>query len=197
MAPERIADSFASYVVPAMPAEHLEVRWSRVYQRVQIDRCSPDRGIGIRRIVLCFAVHNNISRVVSPLSASPNPDHLLRFITTPPARERKHMGAILVGLYEDGRLKFAGRVGIGFSEKLLNTLSFALNKIAVKACPFFPLPAADRGLDSSLTVAEMKRCVSVTPLIVCEVEWTRDDRIRPPVFPGLREDKNPPDVVRE
>ena len=47
------------------------------------------------------------------------------------------MGALLVGVNENGKLKFAGRVGTGFSEKLLKFLSLELNKIAVKSCPFF------------------------------------------------------------
>lgn len=59
---------------------------------------------------------------------------------TQPAGERKHMGALLVGVYENGKLKFAGRVGTGFSEKLLKALSLELNNIAVKSCPFFNLP---------------------------------------------------------
>jgi bifunctional non-homologous end joining protein LigD len=119
---------------------------------------------------------------------------------TQPAGERKHMGALLVGVYEDGKLKFAGRVGTGFSEKLLRSLSEELNKIAVKACPFFNLPATGHGLDPGLTVAEMKRCVWVKPAMVCEVkftEWTRDDRLRQPVFLGIREDKDAKEVVRE
>jgi len=64
---------------------------------------------------------------------------------TQPAGERKHIGALLVGVNENGKLKFAGRVGTGFSEKLLKTLSLELNKIAVKSCPFFNLlqPVAD------------------------------------------------------
>ena len=110
------------------------------------------------------------------------------------------MGALLVGLYENGKLKFAGRVGTGFSERLLQTLSAELNKIAVKACPFFNLPASVRGLDPGLTVAEMKRCVWVKLSMVCEVkftEWTRDDRLRQPVFLGLRNDKGASEVVRE
>jgi bifunctional non-homologous end joining protein LigD len=49
---------------------------------------------------------------------------------TQPAGERKHLGALLVGVYENGMLKFAGRVGTGFSEKLLKALSAELNKIA-------------------------------------------------------------------
>ena len=119
---------------------------------------------------------------------------------TQPAGERKHMGALLVGVNENGKLKFAGRVGTGFSEKLLKTLSLELNKIAVKSCPFFNLPAISRGLDPGLTAAEMKRCIWVEPSIACEVkftEWTRDDRLRQAVFLGLREDKNADEVIRE
>ena len=80
---------------------------------------------------------------------------------TQPAGERKHLGALLVGVYEGRKLKFAGRVGTGFSEKLLKALWVELNKIAVKDCPFDNLPATGRGLDPGLTVAEMKRCVWV------------------------------------
>jgi bifunctional non-homologous end joining protein LigD len=76
---------------------------------------------------------------------------------TQPAGERKHLGALLVGVYENGKLKFAGRVGTGFSEKLLKALWVELNKIAIKDCLFDNLPATGRGLDPGLTVAEMKR----------------------------------------
>jgi ATP-dependent DNA ligase len=47
--------------------------------------------------------------------------------------------------------------------------------------------------DQGLTVAEMKRCRWVKPVIVCQVkftEWTRDDRLRQPVFLGIRTDKS-------
>jgi ATP-dependent DNA ligase len=118
---------------------------------------------------------------------------------TQPGGERKYMGALLVGVHENGKLKFAGRVGTGFSEKLLKSLSVELNKIAVKACPFYELPATGRGLDPGLPAAEMKHCIWVNPSMVCEVkftEWTRDDRLRQPVFLGIREDKNASEVVR-
>jgi bifunctional non-homologous end joining protein LigD len=119
---------------------------------------------------------------------------------TEPGGERKYMGALLVGIHENGKLKFAGRVGTGFSEKLLKSLSVELNKLAVKACPFYDLPATGRGLDPGLTAAEMKHCIWVNPSMVCEVkftEWTRDDRLRQPVFLGLREDKDAIEVIRE
>jgi bifunctional non-homologous end joining protein LigD len=92
---------------------------------------------------------------------------------TQPGGERKYMGALLVGVHENGKLKFAGRVGTGFSEKLLKSLSVGLNKIAVKACPFYDLPVTGRGLDPGLSAAEVKRCIWVKPSIVCEVKFTR------------------------
>ena len=58
------------------------------------------------------------------------------------------MGALLVGVNENGKLKFAGRVGTGFSEKLLKALSLALNNIAVKSCQFFQ-PARNRSRTGS------------------------------------------------
>ena len=76
-------------------------------------------------------------------------------IPNPPA-SGSTLGALLVGVNENGKFKFAGRVGTGFSDKLLKALWLELNKIAVKACPFYNLPATGRGLDPGLTVADMK-----------------------------------------
>ena len=56
---------------------------------------------------------------------------------TEPEGSRKHFGALLVGFYEGKKLKFAGRVGTGFSEKLLHALFTELNKIRINKCPFF------------------------------------------------------------
>jgi len=120
---------------------------------------------------------------------------------TEPEGSRKYFGALLVGFYEGKSFKFAGRVGTGFSEKLLRSLFDDLQKIRVESCPFSNLPAAGRNRwDQGLTAAEMKRCRWVKPAMVCQVkftEWTRDDRLRQPVFLGLREDKNASEVVRE
>jgi bifunctional non-homologous end joining protein LigD len=120
---------------------------------------------------------------------------------TEPEGSRKHFGALLVGFYEGQKLKFAGRVGTGFSEKLLSNLYSELNKIRVDKCPFFNLPATDRNRwDQGLSAAEMRRCQWVKPIMVCQIkftEWTRDDRLRQPVFLGIREDKKADEVVRE
>ena len=120
---------------------------------------------------------------------------------TEPEGSRKYFGALLVGFYEGKRLKFAGRVGTGFSDRLLRSLFAELSKIGVEKCPFYNVPAAGRSRwDQGLTAADMKRCRWVKPKLVCQVkftEWTRDDRLRQPVFLGIREDKSPSDVVRE
>jgi bifunctional non-homologous end joining protein LigD len=120
---------------------------------------------------------------------------------TEPEGSRKHFGALLVGFYEGKSFKFAGRVGTGFSEKLLASVFTELQKIRVQSCPFSNLPAPGRNRwDQGLTAAEMKRCHWLRPIIVCQVkftEWTRDGRLRQPVFLGLRDDKQANDVVRE
>jgi bifunctional non-homologous end joining protein LigD len=105
---------------------------------------------------------------------------------TEPEGSRKYFGALLVGFFEGKKLKFAGRVGTGFSEKLLSTLFSELNKIRIEKCPFYNLSAVGRNRwDQGLTAAEMKRCRWVKPVMICQVkftEWTRDDRLRQPVF---------------
>ena len=85
---------------------------------------------------------------------------------TEPEGPRKYFGALLVGYYEGRKLKFCGRVGTGFTENHLLILSSELNKIQVKECPFFNLPAVGRSRwDRGLTAAEMKRCHWVKPVM--------------------------------
>ena len=91
---------------------------------------------------------------------------------TEPEGSRKYFGALLVGFYEGKKLKFAGRVGTGFSDKLLSTLFSELNKIRVDRCPFFNLPATGRSRwDQGLTASEMRRCRWVKPVMVCQIKF--------------------------
>jgi bifunctional non-homologous end joining protein LigD len=120
---------------------------------------------------------------------------------TEPEGSRKYFGALLVGFYEGKQLKFCGRVGTGFSDKLLRSLFSELEDIRVESCPFVNVPAKGRSRwDQGLSAAEMKRCRWVKPEMVCQIkftEWTRDDRLRQQVFLGIREDKDANEVVRE
>jgi bifunctional non-homologous end joining protein LigD len=61
---------------------------------------------------------------------------------TEPGGSRKYFVALPVGFYEGKKLKFGGRVGTGFSEKLFSVLFSELDKTQVEKCPFYNLPAA-------------------------------------------------------
>jgi bifunctional non-homologous end joining protein LigD len=120
---------------------------------------------------------------------------------TPPEGTRKHFGALLVGYYERERLRFAGKVGTGFDAALLKSLHGKMNALNRTSCPFANLPEKQQGRWSqNITPREMKLCHWVEPQLVCQVrftEWTRDGKLRHPVFLGLREDKDAREVVRE
>jgi bifunctional non-homologous end joining protein LigD len=92
-------------------------------------------------------------------------------------------------------------VGTGFTTTSLSALHRHFQKYRTAQCPFANLPAERPGRWSGgLTSAEMRRCTWLKPRLVCEVkfhEWTRDGNLRQPVFLGLREDKEPGDVLRE
>jgi bifunctional non-homologous end joining protein LigD len=120
---------------------------------------------------------------------------------TNPEGSRQHFGALLLGFYEKGNLKFCGKVGTGFNEKLLKSLNSQFQGIAQNKCPFSNLPEKRSGrFGAGVTAAEMKRCHWVEPKMVCQIkfsEWTRDEKLRQPVFLGLREDKEASEVIRE
>jgi len=120
---------------------------------------------------------------------------------TPPAGSRKHFGAILVGYYEDGSLKFAGKVGTGFTAKTLSILHMKFLEEERDDCPFVDLPSKQNGKwVQGITPSMMKKMHWVSPKFVAEIkfaEWTRDKKLRAPVFLGLREDKNAREVTRE
>src|SRR5437868_4205718 len=120
---------------------------------------------------------------------------------TPPAGARKYFGALLVGYYERSRLLFAGKVGTGFDSKTLLSLYKKLREEKSDTCPFADLPSK-QGSEwvQGITPGEMRKYTWVNPKFVCQIkfaEWTRDLKLRQPVFLGLREDKNPREVVRE
>jgi bifunctional non-homologous end joining protein LigD len=120
---------------------------------------------------------------------------------TQPSGARKYFGAILVGYYEDGRLIYAGKVGSGFMIKSLAKLHARFSHLVLSGCPFysFTLPTKNRS-GKCMTVSEMRKITWLKPRLVCQVkfsEWTHDQRLRQPVFLGLRDDKAANDVVRE
>jgi bifunctional non-homologous end joining protein LigD len=120
---------------------------------------------------------------------------------TPPQGSRKYFGAILVGYYENKKLVFAGKVGTGFTVKSLSMLYKKFQKEARDGCPFVDLPSRQNGQwIQDITPSMMRKMHWINPVFVCEIkfaEWTRDKKLRAPVFLGLREDKKPSEVIRE
>jgi len=110
---------------------------------------------------------------------------------TDPARSRKGLGALLLGVYDDaGELRYAGRVGTGFTIQTLNELESRLSKICQTATP----------LNEPLTGASAKGVHWVKPQLVAQVAftgWTADGLLRHPSFQGLREDKPAKQIRRE
>jgi bifunctional non-homologous end joining protein LigD len=119
---------------------------------------------------------------------------------TAPQGSRKHFGAIVVGFYKGGKLMCAGKVGTGFNFASLKSLYAKLEKYRTSHCPFDNVPSRRDRSGQGITPAEMRRCVWLKPKFVCQVkfqEWTRDGNLRQPVFLGLRDDKEPEQIVRE
>jgi bifunctional non-homologous end joining protein LigD len=119
---------------------------------------------------------------------------------TAPQGGRSHFGALLVGYYEHDKLLFAAKVGTGFNQRLLADLHARFQKLVRRDCPFANLPETLAGSSPGLTAAKMKHCTWLEPKLVCQIrfaEWTRDHHLRQPAFLGLREDKDPKEVVRE
>jgi bifunctional non-homologous end joining protein LigD len=108
---------------------------------------------------------------------------------TAPRGSRAEFGALLLGYYEAGELRYAGKVGTGFDDALLRSLGARLRELQRPDAPF-----ADA---ASIREAHV---TWVAPELVAEVgftEWTRAGRLRHPRFLGLRVDKTAREVVRE
>lgn len=108
---------------------------------------------------------------------------------TQPRGSRSEFGALLLGYYRDGTLRYAGKVGTGFDNAVLRELGQTLRELRRESSPFAD-PASIRERTASW----------VEPTLIAQVaftEWTAAGRLRHPRFLGLRDDKAARDVVRE
>lgn len=106
---------------------------------------------------------------------------------TPPQGSRIGFGAILVGYYEGEKLRYAGKVGTGFSDEQLDDLHSKFEKMERKTSPFYD-EVDEKGIQW------------ISPKVIAEIgftEWTGDHKLRHPRYLGLRPDKDPKQVVKE
>lgn len=107
---------------------------------------------------------------------------------TDPGGARSGFGALMLGYWEDGALRYAGNVGTGFSDAQLREIGKRLRELERDEPPFAPGEDLPKGAHF------------VEPELVAEVgftEWLSKGRLRHPRFLGLREDVDPTTVVRE
>lgn len=108
---------------------------------------------------------------------------------TEPQGEREGFGAMLVGFYKDDNLQFAGKVGTGFDDAFLRKWRDAFDKIIRHESPFEDFKDSDSG-----------RNHWIAPKYVGQfgfTEWTKNNKLRHPRFLGMRNDKEPTEVVKE
>ena len=110
--------------------------------------------------------------------------------STPGERGRSgSFGALLLGAYVDGALRWIGQVGSGFTERMLKEILAAMESLTMDHPPI-----------SDPQLVKVKGARWVEPELVCEVEYlqmTNVGKLRAPVFKGLRPDKAPEDCVLE
>ncbi len=100
------------------------------------------------------------------------------------------VGSLLIGVHDASGLIYAGHVGTGFSVETLRMLG---DRLA-------PLRRPDSPFDGPVPPEHARHAVWVEPRLVIDVtfdRWTKAGRMRAPVYKGLRDDKDPADVVRE
>ncbi len=102
--------------------------------------------------------------------------------------EREYFGALVLGYYKDKELVYAGNVGSGFTQASLKEVYTKLEPLITKQATLSDVPK------------DIGEVTWVKPELVCVVKfnaWTDDQRLRAPVFQGLRLDASPQDTVRE
>lgn len=107
---------------------------------------------------------------------------------TKPRGSRAYFGSLLLGVSSNEHLKFAGHVGTGFSEKMLQDAFKQIKPLIQKQCPFLETPKTN------------EPAIWLKPKLIAEVsftEWTKQGILRHPVFHGFRIDKKPKQIYPE
>ncbi len=109
--------------------------------------------------------------------------------------------SLLAGYYEGDRLIFIAKIKNGFVPETRRAVFERFRGLGATKCPFANLPEANNARrGKALTAEAMKDCCWLKPELIVRVdfaEWTKADHLRHSKFAGLREDKDPREVVKE
>jgi len=111
----------------------------------------------------------------------------------------KQFSSLLLGVYENGQLQYAGKVGTGFSDKVQKEMMQLFKPLITEQSPFSSIPDVNKPSRFRPNPPKAK-ATWLKPELVCEVafaEITSDGVFRHPSFQGMREDKKAKEVVRE
>jgi bifunctional non-homologous end joining protein LigD len=104
---------------------------------------------------------------------------------TEPQGSREYFGSLLLGAHAKDKLQYVGKVGTGFARDILASLYRKFQPLKRKGAAIEDLP-------------RIQHATFLSPTLVAQIsytEWTKDGKLRHPVFLGLRDDKDPKDVV--
>jgi bifunctional non-homologous end joining protein LigD len=106
---------------------------------------------------------------------------------TQPTGSRQYFGALLLGVYSHNKLLYAGKVGTGFDTEVLASLHRKFQPLVRSKSPF---ASEVHERDATFLAPKLIAQLSFT-------EWTKDGKLRHPVYLGLRDDKKPTEVTRK
>jgi len=107
---------------------------------------------------------------------------------TEPRGTREEFGALILGIYDNGELRYVGHTGSGFDRKKLQDIIALLKPLEQIASPFAHTPKTNMP------------ATWVKPKLIAQIkfsEWTQDGMMRQPIFLGIRSDKKPTEVTQE
>ncbi len=167
------------------------------HSHIRLSEDFPTNGVELLELVRAQGLEGIVAkRILSRYRSGRQTDwlkikilHELEFVICGWAEgERDHFGSLVLGLYDDGRLEYAGNVGTGFDNKALAAIRKQLEPLRSGICPF---PAGEPAMLAPATWIE--------PTLVCTCKfnsWTDDRHLRAPVFIAMRPDIDPEECVR-
>jgi bifunctional non-homologous end joining protein LigD len=111
----------------------------------------------------------------------------------------KQFSSLLLGVFEDNKLQYVGKVGTGFSDKVQKEMMAQFKPLITDESPFDTIPDVNKPSRFRPNPPKAK-ATWLKPELVCEIEFgevTNDGVFRHPSFQGMRIDKKATDVVRE